>query len=167
MRTRKRAHLRETKRRERSSQGSACENEPPLEGAKTSHDTSRALNNNITTSVQDEAMHTNALTNDQAHTSVIQHTLYIHHHHELPLTSTLQDIPGEEVKAELVREEGTWDAPSSIINTSVKRPHKESSSMTNSKPKGKQPVEEDKKVPLELMRAGKALSTTDEGHDIL
>ena len=106
MRTKKRAQLRETARskvRERSRQDSASENEPPLEEAKTSHDTSRALNNNIPTPVQDEAMHTNALTNDQAHTSVIQHTLDTHHHHELPRTSTLQDIPGEEVKAELVR----------------------------------------------------------------
>jgi hypothetical protein len=53
-----------------------------------------------------------------------------------------------------VREEGAGVALLTMIDTSVKRPHKESSSMTNSKPKGKQPVEEEKKVPPELMRAG-------------
>ena len=167
MRTKKRAQLRETKRRERSSQGSAYENEPPLEETKTSHDTSSALDNNTYIPVRDEAMHTNALTNDQAHTSVIQHTLDEHHHHELPLTSTLHEIPGEEVKAEPVREEGTCDASLKMITTPVKRPHKESSSMITSKPKGKQPVEEEKEVPLELIRAGKVLNTTDDWHDIL
>ncbi len=54
-----------------------------------------------------------------------------------------------------------------MTNTSVKGLHKESSSMTTSKPKGKQPVEEEKKVPLELMRAGKAPSATDDGQDLL
>ena len=39
--------------------------------------------------------------------------------------------------------------------------------MTTSKPKGKQHVEEEKKVPLELMRAGKAPSATDDGQDLL
>ena len=66
-----------------------------------------------------------------------------------------------------MRMEGTYDAPSSKIDTSVKRPPKESSSMTDSKPKGKQPVEEEKKVPPELMRAGKALSTTGDAMDTL
>jgi hypothetical protein len=167
MRTKKRAQLRETKRRERSSQGSAYENEPPLEETKTSHDTSSALDNNTLIHMLDEAGHANASTNDQAHTSVIHHTQYEHNHHEPPLTSTLQDIPGEEVKAEPVREEGTCDASSSMTTTSVKRPHKESSSMITSKPKGKQPVEEEKEVPLEFMRAGKVSNNTDDGHDIL
>ena len=64
-----------------------------------------------------------------------------------------------------MREEGTGDALSGMIDTSVKRPHKESSFMTNSKPKGKQPVEEEKKVPPELMRAVKSLSTTGDVMD--
>ena len=100
MRTKKRAQLRETARskvRERSSQGSAYENEPPLEETKTSHDTLSALDNNLHISVRDEAIRINALTNNQAYVSVIQHTLLTQHHHELPLTPALQDIPGEEV----------------------------------------------------------------------
>ena len=167
MRTKKRAHLRETKRLERSSQGSAYENEPPLEETKTSHDTSSALDDINNIPVRDEAVHTNASTNDHTHTSAIQHTLYEHHHHEPPLTSTLQDIPGEEVKAEPVRKEGTCDASLSMTTTSVNIHHKVSSSMITSKPKCKQPVDEEKEAPLELMRAGKVLNTTDDGHDIL
>ena len=61
-----------------------------------------------------------------------------------------------------MREEGTGDAPSSMIDSSVKRPHKESSFITNSKPKGKQHVEEEKKVPPEFMRTGKTLSNSDD-----
>ena len=66
------------------------------------------------------------------------------------------------MKAKSVRMEGTYDAPSSKIETPVKRPPKESSSMTNSKPKGKQHVEEEKKVPPEFMRTGKTLSNSDD-----
>jgi hypothetical protein len=54
-----------------------------------------------------------------------------------------------------------------MINTPVKTPHKESASMVNSKLKDKQLMEEVKKEPPELMRAGKALSTTDDGLDLL
>ena len=61
------------------------------------------------------------------------------------------------MKAEPVRKKDTSDAPLSKVDTPVEIPHKESSSMTN-KPKGRLPVEEEKKMPPEPMRAGKALT---------